>query len=905
MLVHGTSGMGKSALCRRFLDAVVETQGALVFEGRCYERELMPYKALDALVDAFTDYLRALPRAQADALLPPDLTALLRLFPVLRRAPAVAAIAKSVEVLDPQETRRRAALALRRLLERVAGTAPLVLAIDDLQWGDADSASLLLDVLAPPDPPRLLLLAGYRSEDAAGVHLAAALHRRMAHGEPVGDVRELWVGPLGQREVRALARALFPAPAEGIAEEPGPVSAIAREAGGNPVFVHELARHARGAGGGDGAAISLDDVLRRRVERLPEPSRWLLEVIAVAGRPIEVETAERAAGVGAAGALSILRAESLVKIRGAQDRERRAIEPFHDRIREAVVARLSPEEVAHHSLALALALEAAGRSDAESMLVYFEAAGDAARARAFAETAAHRAEEALAFDRAAALYRRALEGAPEPQPLRIKLAGALANAGRGAEAGRAYLEAAAAATPEAALDLRRRAAEQFLRGGNVDDGLAAVREVLDAVGLSLPETPARAFASLVYRRTRLSLRGLGFTERAEGHSPAELTRIDVCWSVGNGLTGVDVVRSADFQARHLLYALQAGEPFRIARALASEALYAAMEGGSSGRARAADLIARAVRIGEHVDHQHTAAWTAAAQAGAAYYEHRFRDTLELSERALALFRDSREDIVWELGAIVCWLLLPALWSLGRVDEIGRCLPAHLKEAEDLGALYHLTSLRTLMVPRLLLTEDRPVEARRESAAAIARWSSRHGWTAQHCCDLYARTHASLYMGDGAGAQEEIERSAPDLARSLLLRVESVRIDVTYLRGVAAVAAAPAGSEGGSLLKSAERDAKALGREDRPYAHAFGRALSGAVALERGRLDRAASHYAAAASGFDALEMGLHAAAMRWRRGEIILGDEGRGLVLGADAWMRARGVVRPDRIVAMLAPLRT
>jgi hypothetical protein len=911
MLVLGASGMGKSALCRRFLDALVETQGALVLEGRCYERELVPYKALDALVDALTDYLAALPRDQADALLPADTPALARLFPVLRRAPAVAAVARITDALDPQEARRRAALALRRLLTRVAGTAPLVLAIDDLQWGDADSASLLLDVLAPPDPPRLLLVAGYRSEDAPHVHLAAALHRRMAHGEPVGDVRELWVGPLGERDVRALSRALLPEPPEDDAEDPPRViAAIARESGGSPFIVHELCRHAR-AHQGDEAAISLDDVLRRRIERLPEPPRRLLEVIAVAGQPIDVRVAERAAGVGASGALSILRAESLVKTRalGGDPALRhggaRAIELYHDRIREATLRRLGPSEVARHSLALALALEAAGSADTESLLVYFEAGGDAARARACAEAAALRAEEALAFDRAAALYRRALQGAPEPQALRLKLAFALANAGRGAEAGRVYLEAAAAAEAGEALDLRRLSAEQFLRAGHVDEGMAAVRDVLEAVGLSLPETPARAFASLIYRRARLSLRGLDYEERHDGNAPEDLTRIDVCWSVGNGLRGVDFVRGADFQARHLLYALRAGEPYRIARALASEAVFAAMEGGEGGRHRSFDLVARAVEIAERIDHLHAVAWTAAAQAAAAFYDHRLRDAVELSDRALALFRDTRADVGWELGSIVCWLLLPALWHLGRVDEIARSLPAYLKEAEDLGALYNLTSLRTLMVPRLLLAQDRPLEARRESAAALARWSPRHGWTAQHCCDLYARTHAALYMGDGPGAQEEIARSTADLERSQLLRMESVRVDATFLRGATAVAAAPVGAEGARFLKIAERDARALAREGRPYAQALSSALAASVALERGKLDRAVNLYAEAARGFDALDMLPHAAAMRWRHGEIVLGQEGRALIDGADLALREQGVVRPDRLVAMLSPLRS
>src|SRR6185436_4933245 len=50
--LHGSSGMGKTAVARHFLDRLREKHSdVVVLEGRCYERESVPYKALDGVVD--------------------------------------------------------------------------------------------------------------------------------------------------------------------------------------------------------------------------------------------------------------------------------------------------------------------------------------------------------------------------------------------------------------------------------------------------------------------------------------------------------------------------------------------------------------------------------------------------------------------------------------------------------------------------------------------------------------------------------------------------------------------------------------------------------------------------------------------------------------------------------------
>ncbi|HEY0136726.1 MAG TPA: protein kinase, partial [Nannocystis sp.] len=165
--VHGPSGAGKSALVRGFLDELTgQDPRPVILSGRCYLRESVPYKALDPVVDSLSRFLNAMPEEQARVLMPRDLWALARLFPVMQtvvdnlhgRGPAAA-------VLDQVELRRRAFAALRELLGRLADRRRVVITIDDLQWADADSSALLDGLLRPPDAPALLLLASFRSEE--------------------------------------------------------------------------------------------------------------------------------------------------------------------------------------------------------------------------------------------------------------------------------------------------------------------------------------------------------------------------------------------------------------------------------------------------------------------------------------------------------------------------------------------------------------------------------------------------------------------------------------------------------------------------------------------------------------------------------------------------------------------
>jgi hypothetical protein len=718
----------------------------------------------------------------------------------------------------------------------------------------------------------------------------------------------LSVEPLTPEESRELARALLIAAEQPQVAAPAQLDAIARESGGNPFFVQELVQylgttsaveHAAGPG-----TVSLGPVLWARVQRLPEDARRLLEVVAVAGQPLPLTVACQAAQVGTDvdAALASLRAGRLIRSTGTG--EAATLETYHDRIRETVVAHLAPEVRRDLHGRLAQVLEETGAADPEVLASHFLRSDQQARAGRYYAQAAAQAAEALAFDRAATLFRMALDlgataGAGE-RPLRARLADALANAGRGAEAAREYLAACAGTSAEEVLELRRRAAMQLLISGHIDEGLATLRLVVEAVGMHLPSSPRRAFVSFLARRLQLWWRGLRFRLRDPGAVPAaDLTRIEICWSAATGLGLVDPIQGGYFQTLGLLQALRAGEAYHLARSLAIEAAYVSIGGGRT-EARTARLLEQAETLARQVDHPHALGAVTLARGLAAAFVGRWPQARDLCDWAEAILRERCTGALWEIVTAQRFALW-ALMFMGDVREIARRLPALLRAAQERDDRYAMLNVCTIARPFVRLAANQPQRARRELAEAIGQWSQQ-GYHVQHMNRLFDEAQIDLYLGEGQAAWQRLVEQWPTLQRSHLLRVQQVRIFLLHLRARGAVAAAAEAKDARPLWKATERDARALRKERMAWSDALAGLIDAAVAAHGGKEAAAVAHLREAVAAFDGLSMRLYAAVARRRLGKLLGGDEGCSLVAQAEAWMAGQKILNSERMTGMLAP---
>lgn len=262
-LVEGEPGIGKSTVCDA-LTAHARSAGWLVARGRCVEPGLAP-----SLWPA-AEVVRELIEAAGSAV---DEIGELPLYRFVTERTLAGGPSSTVELADQ----------FVGLLDLVAGR-PALLFVDDLHWADQATLDVMTLALERLGPRPVLVLASFRPpESVPGSLLVEALGGLV---RAVPSTRVV-MSPLSAAEVAQLMEITT-----GAAPSAEVVGRVHDRAGGNPLFVTELARLAgeRGLAEGDEVPAAIRDVVRGRLAQLPERATAELQVAAVLGERFDLRT---------------------------------------------------------------------------------------------------------------------------------------------------------------------------------------------------------------------------------------------------------------------------------------------------------------------------------------------------------------------------------------------------------------------------------------------------------------------------------------------------------------------------------------------------------------------------------------------------------------------------------------
>ncbi len=602
--IVGAAGMGKS----RLIDELRSTSGEVLVRGtRCelYESTI-PYSPWRVIVRE----LLGLDPAQREATDADELIAAVRsVAPELEPWTPLLAPLVDVPLDETPETSRlegqfrtaKTADVLRDLAQRILA-GPVVLIIEDTQWMDDASRTLLQAVTNEIESVPWLVITSRRDDVAAGT-------------EHDDSAITLALGPLTLDDAVALVNG---------ATADAPISSqdvelLAERSTGNPLFLTELVAAARSAGGVSALPDSVEALVAAGIDRLPPQDRELLRRVAVLGRSFS------AGLLGAVLDADELEGSAWSRVSAYLIREPSRLTFEHAIVRDSAyegLAYRSRKEL-HARVADAIRREAdASGDDASELLAlhYFRAerfqeAFDCSR------TAAEQAQAIFADHEAAELYERALAAARRldevPAELHAQLRESLGDvrhrSGRFADAEVAF-----------------RSARRYV----TDDPVAQAR-------LQLKRAWTKGWLDRYSEALRAITRGLRLLDGAAGDAALRQRAELLAWYSQFCLSGGALRRAIHWSEQAIAAAEAANDPASLAHAFKVLGWVQLDRGDLETTA----TLERSLALYEELDDRPGQASVLNMMGGFAYWRGEWDEALRFYEQARALARQTGDTVL--------------------------------------------------------------------------------------------------------------------------------------------------------------------------------------------------------------------------------------------------------------------
>src|SRR6266487_1294147 len=286
-LLSGEAGIGKSRLVKE-AKAYATALNFRIVQGNCFPTDLScPYAPL---LDLIRTLLARSDSTKIQAMLKPFARDLYPLLPEVVLPVTDLITAQPLTALEPEQEKRHIFTALVHCFTSLATTLPLMLIIEDLQWGDDTSLEFLHYLARHSTDHPLLLLMTYRNDEirpALRNWLAQLDRERLAH--------EYLLTSLSRNDVDAMLQAIFDVQRRVPSET---LDALYGLTEGNPFFIEEILKSLITVGGifySDEnwehkplselhIPRSIQDAVQQRTDQLGKDAKHVLILAAVAGR---------------------------------------------------------------------------------------------------------------------------------------------------------------------------------------------------------------------------------------------------------------------------------------------------------------------------------------------------------------------------------------------------------------------------------------------------------------------------------------------------------------------------------------------------------------------------------------------------------------------------------------------
>lgn len=284
VFLAGEAGVGKSRLCEEFGELAKKAKFR-VTSGRCIPGAPSPYLPFQ---DAFEHYFHRESRSD-------------NFSKKMRKIPQETGLWRWLKGpehrefdLEPDTERERTFHATLELLLKLSNEKPILIVLDDLQWADTASIQLLHFIGRNSQGLNLVMIGTYRPEDLpvprdGTVHPLLETLRIMRRE---GICYEMSLGPLNIEELTLALGGLLGGKVDSESSQ-----RIYTESGGNPLFAVETIRWLLETGkihqendiwtvaapGQIDMPATIREVIQRRIERLPENQKHILEYASVVG----------------------------------------------------------------------------------------------------------------------------------------------------------------------------------------------------------------------------------------------------------------------------------------------------------------------------------------------------------------------------------------------------------------------------------------------------------------------------------------------------------------------------------------------------------------------------------------------------------------------------------------------